>query len=356
MNPVSLTPDEPRFALSRMARAVALAKGNLVAARGLIEANYGAHSMPYALIQRAIDGTGSPIDDATAALASTALLAVSPRTNLIAQLDAASGGGLLHVPFVSRFLLQETGATGAWTAEGEPLPVSSGGLSLHALDVLKLGAIFVSTVEQMRDFRPGADLAIARGLSAAVNAGISAAFCDPANKGTPGEKPASITADATVIASTGSTPANLTADFAAMVESFDGDLGSAVWLMSPSLAFAFGLMGAGVGAADLAVGGVTRLAGLPAVVNKGVPDHSLILADPSSVAVSGPVVQIDSSTEAALETKDESDVSGWLNLWQENLVASRSIAYVNWFARPGAAVVLSGVFPAAVPPTKAVKA
>ncbi|MFL9936300.1 hypothetical protein P0D88_46570 [Paraburkholderia sp. RL18-103-BIB-C] len=342
----NLIADEARFALARVARAVALSKGNLISARGVLEAQYGVHSLPYQLVQRAIDGTGPITDDSTAALASTALLGVSPRANLIAQIDAASGG-LLHLPFVSRFLLQESGATGAWVAEGNPLPMSSGGLSLHALDVLKVGAIYVQTLEQMRTFTPAGDVAIARGLSVAVNETIATAFADPVNFGVPGEKPASVTADATVIASTGSTPANLTADMAAMVEAFDGDLASAVWLMNPGLAFAFGMIGAGIGAADLMAGGVSRLAGLPAVANQGVPAHTLILLDPSGVAVAGPVVEIDSSIEATVETQDEAGASLWLNLWQQDLIGSRSIAYVNWTARAGAAVVLADVFPAA---------
>ncbi|CAG4900302.1 phage major capsid protein [Paraburkholderia saeva] len=342
----NLVGDEARFALARMARAVTLAKGNLMGARTTLEANYGVNSLPYALIQRAIDGTGSITDDSTAMLASTALLGVSPRANLLAQIDAASGG-LLRLPFVSPFLLQDTGATGAWVAEGKPLPVSSGGLSLHALDVLKVGALYLQTLEQMRTFTPAGDTALARGLSVAINETLSTAFADPANVGIPGEKPASVTADATVIASSGSSPANLTADMAAMVEAFDGDLASAVWLLNPGLAFAFGLIGAGIGAADLMTGGVSRLAGLPAVANRGVPANTLILLDPSSVAVAGPIVEIDSSVEATVEVQDEGGGSSWLGLWQENLICSRSIAYVNWTARAGAAVVLSGVFVAA---------
>jgi hypothetical protein len=231
--------------------------------------------------------------------------------------------------------------------EGTPLPVSGGGLSLHSLDVLKVGSLYFAPIEQMRTFGPVADLAIARGLSAGNNAEIAKAFADPANAGVPGEKPASVTADATVIASSGSSAADLSGDMAEMIEAFDGDLASAVWLMNPGLAFAFGMMGAGIGAADLMTGGVSRLAGLPAIANQGVPANTLILLDPSSVAVAGPVIDIDPSTEAAVEMQIEGGGSEWLNLWQENLIGARSIAYVNWTARPGAAVVLGGVFPAA---------
>ncbi|SOE88798.1 hypothetical protein SAMN05446927_7421 [Caballeronia arationis] len=342
----NLIADEVLLAYARMARAVALSKGDFLSARAFIEANHGANSIPYRLVQRDIDGTGSIVDDSTARLASTGLLGVSPRSNLLGQINAASGG-LLQVGFNSRFLLQDSGATGAWVGEGTPLPVSGGGLSLHSLDVLKVGSLYFAPIEQMRTFGPVADLAIARGLSAGNNAEIAKAFADPANAGVPGEKPASVTADATVIASSGSSAADLSGDMAEMIEAFDGDLASAVWLMNPGLAFAFGMMGAGIGAADLMTGGVSRLAGLPAIANQGVPANTLILLDPSSVAVAGPVIDIDPSTEAAVEMQIEGGGSEWLNLWQENPIGARSIAYVNWTARPGAAVVLGGVFPAA---------
>jgi hypothetical protein len=341
----TLVSDEPRFAIARATRAIVLSKGNLMGARAMLEANYGANSMPYRLVQRAIEGTTAIVDDSTALLASTALLGVARRSDLIGQINAVSP--FVHVEFNSRYLQQDAGATGAWVAEGKPLPVNSGGLSLHSLDVLKVGALYIQTIEQMRAFTPAGDVALALGLSAGVNQAIAEAFADPTNNGTPGEKPASITADAPVIASSGSSAANLTGDMAEMVAAFDGELASAVWLMNPGLAFAFGMIGGDIGAADLTAGGTSVLSGLPAIANQGIPANTLILLDPTSVAVAGPVLAVDSSVEASVEVQDEGGTSEWLSLWQENLIGSRSIAYVNWSARPGAAVVMSGVFPVA---------
>lgn len=337
---------EDGYALARVARALILARGEGVAARHFAIAQYGANSLPVRLLHKGIIGTPDVIGDADFRTASEAFIALARRGSLVEAINGVSG--FAKVPFNVPFLAEGEGVTAYWTQEAAPIKTSREGFKALRLPVLKLAALVVLTAELLKLIGPTADAMLNRSLMRAANLLEGTSFIDPANVGVPGEQPASITYGAPSTPSSGSMPAAIADDIENLCADFTGDLASSVWLLSPATGVTLALMGASVGALNLGVGGVGYLAGVPAIAHRAVPAGLLVLLDPSGIAVSERVLEVDASTQSTVEVEDDQGgASTLVSLWQMNLAAASMREYVNWQrVNDGAVSVLTG-FPAA---------
>lgn len=337
---------EDGYALARIAKALILSRGEAVAARAFAEANYGATSLPARLLAKNVIGTSDVIGDIDARTASEAFIALARRGSLIEAINGVVP--FAKVPFNVPFMAEGEGTTAFWTQEATPIKTSREGFKTSRLPVLKIASLVVLTVELLKLIGPTADAMINRSLMRAANLLEGSSFIDPANAGTPDVEPASITYGAPSTPSTGSTPAAIAADIEALCASFAGDLGSAVWLLSPATGVTLALMGASVGALNLGIGSTGYLVGLPAIAHSAVPPGLLVLIDPAGIAITERVLEVDASTQGTVEVEDdEGEASSLVSLWQMNLSAARLREYVNWQrVNDGAVSVLAG-FPAA---------
>ncbi|MBB5456897.1 phage major capsid protein [Paraburkholderia sp. Cpub6] len=330
--------DGDGYTLARIARALAIARGSVPQARAYCEAQHGVMALATRILQKAgtvdIPALG---DDAEAAAASQAFITLARAHSLIESINAVSA--FSTVPFVLPFLVEGEGAVAFWTHEGKPIKTSRESFTTMRLPALKLASLIVLTNEVLRLLGPAGDSALNRALQRAANKTEAQAFIDPANAGVAGESPASITHGAPSTPATG----NTAADIRALIDAFEGDLASAVFVMGAATAVSFALAGATLGAADIGVAQVGTLAGIPAIAHSAVPADALVLLDPSRIALTPRLFASDASSEASLEVDDGTGTTVLMSLWQENLSSVRLLEYVNWFASDGAVSVLTGI-------------
>jgi len=337
---------------ARFARTLAVNRGDLIASERYAEAK------GWSAVQLACKALVSPLDtaDVDAALApfNVDLAAVLRPLTVLGRMT-----GVRRAPFLTRLLVQSVGGSGAWVAEGRPLAVSAAGISEDAtLDVLKVGAIRVLTVELMRNAVAGSDALIAADAAASLVEALDTALIDPANGGVPGETPASIASGAPSISSSGSSVAQIDHDLELMVQSLvaaEMSLASATWVMSPTTAVSLALKRGPDGAPSYP--GVTarggQLLGLPILTSSscsasGSPgERFLALVEQSEILVADDGGgRIELTTNATLQMSD-APVAGstqQVSLWQNNLVGLKSVRFVNWRRRrTGAVAVLRDV-------------
>ncbi|GJH22236.1 hypothetical protein CBA19CS22_36860 [Caballeronia novacaledonica] len=341
--------DGDGFTLARIARALAVSRGSLPQARAYAEAQHGAMSLAARVLQRDVLDTGALGDNVDASVASQAFIALAKRSSLIEIINSVSP--FARVPFITPFLIENSGALAFWVKEGEAIRTTSAAFGTMRLDALKEATIIVVTNEMLRLTGPAGDAALNRTLQRAANSTEAQAFIDPTNAGKDGESPASITYDVTPVESSGNTPPAIAADVTALIDAFTGDLSAAVWLINPSLAVTFAMLGNAIGAANIGAGQVGYFAGLPAIVHNAVPAGTLVLIDPSSIAMTERIFIVDASTEASIEvTNDDDETTTLRSLWQENLSSLRMREYVNWAATPGAVALITGLYSPVTPP------
>ncbi|MFZ3206394.1 MAG: phage major capsid protein [Pseudomonas sp.] len=242
--------------------------------------------------------------------------------------------GLRRVPFNVKALAASAGAQGYWVAEGSELPLSKPTLAGSSLPRLRVGALIVETLEAIRAEGSVAEAGVQRDILRAVSAAIDEAFIG-GGAGTPGIKPASITNGLTPI--TGTT--DLAADVAALLEAFDGDLLSAVFVTDPSTAVRLAAVfeSAGIRGGDVL--------GVPLIVSRSVPRDSsngqLVLLDPTAIAVAYEPGTIDTSEHGAVAvTVGQGAAAEVLPLWQNNLLGLKSENHGNWSVQLDGAVAV----------------
>ncbi|WP_321961723.1 phage major capsid protein [Paraburkholderia sp. J7] len=336
--------DTARYDVARVCRAYAVARGEPVNAAAYARAHYGPGAV-LRILEKAASGvldSGAISDDPDFTTAGAAFVAwILKPVSLISQIDAASP--FFRAPFLVKTLAQDAGSTGYWTAEGAKIKTSAAGFDIFSLPPTKCAALTLATDEAVRRLDPGADAALSRDLARAVALEEGRAFVDPSNQGGP-DKPASVTAGVPPIASSGTDPASIQADIAAMLAAYEGNLQTSVWLMPPSMCVALAGLGMAAGALSLVIGS-SYFQGLPVVTHPGVPDGTLILCDPSAIALSDPrVVVADSSAQATIEVEDVDSNTTLYSTWQQNMVALRCLEYIHWrVMRPGCVSVLTGL-------------
>jgi|GEM_PF-2869007 len=317
--------------------AIALGRAGRFAADATEFANerFGRNSVPAAIVRAAIGMTtpGSPDwgDDAVAT-------AVAEFIELVEQRSVAGRLPLRHVPLETRMVMQSDGAVAGWVGEGEAIPAGEFDLGTGAMLAMKLAVLCVVSTELLALSSVGAERIVRNELVRSVAAALDAAFLDPANTGTPGVKPASITAAAPSVTAGG----DLQAGLAQAAELFTGDLERAWWVGRPAT---FAAM-AGADHPNIGLRG-GELLGAPAIAASALPltetsppVGDLILLDPDGIAFAGEGLEIGSSREAAVSLDGVTLTDTWAN----NLATIRVIRPTNWqVAREGAVVLIRGV-------------
>lgn len=255
--------------------------------------------------------------------------------------------GLRRVPLRTRLIRAETGFSAAWVGEGDAKPLSSATYAQETLDPRKVVALTVVTDELLEASDPLAETVIRDDLVAAVSAAIDQSFIDPANAGSAGVEPASVTNGITAISAgaNGVDAEGRLFDVRDLIEAFPGDLERAVLIGSPRT---FSIMYNPQYLPGLGVRGGSAL-GIPAIASTAAGD-TLALIDPDGIAVGSGTTDVRVSTQGAVQMLDNPTIDSvaptattTVSLWQTDSAAVMAEQRVNWqVVRPSVAV-LDGV-------------
>jgi hypothetical protein len=269
-----------------------------------------------------------------------------------------------RLPFRTRVIFTESVNEARFVREGDgqAYPVSAlsfseaGDAYTANLMPRAIGCISVWTKELMQTADPGTEEFIASQLLRSIVSGLDRTFLDPARILT-ADAPASITAGAPSFTSSGQTVAAVDADLQKLVQSLTDaghSLQSAAWVMSPRTAtYLAALRDLGAGPAYPTVGlRENSLWGLPVISSsscrhEGSPQESFIaLVEAAEIGyATDESAMVEYSTNADLEFVNPAvgSTTSLRSLWQNGLMATKTVLRVNWSARPGAAAVLTGV-------------
>lgn len=256
--------------------------------------------------------------------------------------------GLRRVPFYYPVVTQATGGTAYWVAEGAAKPMTKPTWTRTELTPLVVAGLAAATLQALKFSSPDADRALRDDLTAAVVEAIDTAFIDPANAGSAGAKPASITNGiAGTAASSGNDADAIRADARAAMLVFvtaKNPLTSGVWIMSGANALGLALMVNALGQPEfpgLTVNGGTFM-GLPVIVSQAAGDTvTLVNAGDVWIADDGGV-NVDMSTDASLQMVDNPTGTSTgadpveatlVSMFQTNSVAIRVEKFINWARR-----------------------
>ena len=244
---------------------------------------------------------------------------------------------LHRVPFETRMLSMDEGPIVSWRKEGaaygnSPLKMTNtAGLARY-----DLGALMVVSRETLMDQSSSAELTIRDQLVKSLAAKLDADFLDPANSGTAGTKPASVTSGAGSSVS----PQESMFDFS---DEFQGDPTISVILLNPyQAARLYGAARPDVGARGGTWGG------FPVLTSTAVPDGFMVLLDPSQIALALGEADIRASENAMVDMVDSSSMtsaatvaqSTGVSMFQVNCLAIIGSISANWRVMRDDAVML----------------
>ncbi|MBX3601119.1 MAG: phage major capsid protein [Rubrivivax sp.] len=257
--------------------------------------------------------------------------------------------GLRRVPADVPIVAQAGMATAYWTAAGRATPVSSAAFERERLRPLRVSALVVAS-EELLQASDGEDV-LADDLTSALVEAEDRAFVDPANTGTPGEMPASVTHDGPSIASTG----DLGVDLVEASDDFDGQWSRAVIVAHPRTALQIALAEGGLGLAVALGPRGGELATVPVICSEAVPWDSngglIVLMDTSAIVYTDDAPSVSRSSIASVEMADNptghagtpTGATSVVNLYQSNSVGLLATARANWLkARPASVVCITG--------------
>jgi hypothetical protein len=272
------------------------------------------------------EGNASPIAGVDEEIARAEFVDAVRARSLIGRL------GLLRVPFMVPFLVMENGPVAEWRDEGAayampPLKM----VRQPFLERYDVGALLVATLETLSLKNLDVELWIKDQLVKAVAEKIDRDFIDPANLGTPGVKPASITSDVTITAES-----PMTGSGEGIFDAFDGysgDIMRSVLIMNPWRAaknHSANREGLGLRGGDFA--------GIPVVTSTACPEEIVVLLDPGSIgyAMEGADVRMSSNASLEMETAPSMtsapSVSGQntTSMFQSGSVALIASTFVSW--------------------------
>lgn len=260
--------------------------------------------------------------------------------------------GLRLVPVQTPYCAVSTGATAYWTQAGRATPVSRQAFSRETMESLKVACLCVFDKKLAASLDPKAEALIRNDMVRSVAELSDLTFIGRDNGGIPGRMPASATAGATSIAAT----TDFADDIGNAIDSFQGDLATASWVLHPKLAAKLGLRAGGRGAAaDLGARGGS-LAGLPAIVSTACSQdsdgHTITLLDAGSICHVDEGAEIFRSTQASVEmdTTPTGDTitptaasTAMVSLFQTDSVGMIVSRAINWkVARPGSVICITG--------------
>lgn len=328
MTSVSFAPRGQDFA--RIVRIWCLAKGRVSDAQLIAAERYGQPEVRD-IFTKAVPGTistgsgtwGAQLTDSGAA--GVEFIAAVQERSVLGRMP-----GSRKVPLATRIVTVDDGAQADWVDESAQKPTAELIFSRVTLEPLKIASMVIITDELARSSDPAAEGVIRADLARAAGAALDLALLDPSNTGTPGTKPASITAGAPTTAASG----NIPDDLAALLELFEGDLETASFVARGATFAAL----SGTAHPNVGLRG-GELLGLPAIASRHAPAGALIIADAQRVVHGTGRIAIMVGRETTI------DVGGgtMLNLWQQNCTAIRADLQCNWQAGPGASALLTDV-------------
>jgi hypothetical protein len=269
------------------------------------------------------EGNASPFTDEQEEAARAEFVDLVRAASLIGRL------GLRRVPFNLPLLVQEAGPQVEWRDEGAAY--GSGPIKMvrqPALERYDIGGLAVLTLETLRLKNIDVETWIRDQLVRALAEKIDRDFIDPANLGTPGVKPPSITSDVTITA--GDSPNE---GIFEGVEGYAGDILRSVLVMNPWRA----ARNHNANRAGLGLRG-GDFAGLKVVTTTGCPEEIAVLLDPDSIGYATDGAEIRISTQASLEMEtapsmtSAPSVSGQatVSLFQSNAAGLIVSQFVSW--------------------------
>lgn len=213
--------------------------------------------------------------------------------------------GAQQVPFEQKFPVAGTGATAYWVGEGQPIPVSKLSLEGEALAPTKLNVVVVVSDAILRLAAPASEAAIQASLVGSVALATDEAFLST-SAGIAGVQPAGILNGVSPSTSTG----DPSADLAALIEGFAGNLETAFFVTNPICATRLALKRDTHGAyifPDAGPRGGSVL-GVPLLTSTAVPIDTagdvFALIDPTGVQYADEGAQLATSDQSALAMSD----------------------------------------------------
>jgi len=260
---------------------------------------------------------------------------------------------MMRVPFLIPAPRQtSTGAAGSWRAEGRATPVSAFAFDTIRLEPHMASALTVVVNELLKMNNPGSEAAIRGAILNGIAAYVDFQFLSPSVTASDAN-PASITAGGTAVVSTGSTAAQMTTDFAAMLDAVTTSGRGLTWILQPQTAARIALvLGA---AADFP----RSFLGLPVVISGNSPQQ-VTLADLAEIAFADDggfsltlseqaALQMDTApTNAGVTIGSPSDpptATSLVSLFQNNLTAFKASRWLSWeVLRTGAVAYMTTAY------------
>ncbi len=367
---------EPGIEFARLVKCFGMARGSIFNAKEFALSRYGESSNAVGTLKSLAETGFSKIERAAVPAGSTA------DGNWAADLVSAEGGAfadfveflrpstilgqfgtdgrpaLRTVPFRVPLGSQTGGGAGYWVGEGKAKPLTNFDFARTTLEPLKAANIAVLTEEVIRDASSNSEMLVRDALRDALAERIDTDFIDPANAGTAGIKPASITNGIQSIAASGTGDADdVRLDVRSILQQYitaNNRAQSAVMIMQSGTALSLGLLTNALGQSEFTGIGMNggQLQSLPVITSEYVPAGFVIVVNAGDIyfADEGGIA-VDMSREASLEmdtapTHDSvaPTESQLVSLWQTNSVGFRAERTLNWARRrPEAVQVLRDV-------------
>lgn len=306
----------------RAVRAKALNVENPADAAVFAEQEYGPTHRATRFTKAAVSGANTSTDTQIVGdSAAVEIIEVVTQKALYGQL------GFRRVPFFTPIVTEDEGPSVEWRDEGKGYRTSLKKLSLNSgLEPFDIGAMEIVTKELLRDGQ-NVEAMLRDNLTRAIAQAINSAMFDPANSGSAGVKPASITNGASGDSNSPSEGLFQWGD------SFTGDPDRSVILMHPMAAARIsGAARPNVGARGGSWGGY------PVFTTAAINEENFIFLDPAFVVLAIDGASFRVSDQAAVEMADSSSQSSVtsvaatnvVSLWQTNSVAIIVSVRANW--------------------------
>ena len=252
--------------------------------------------------------------------------------------------GLRRMPPRTKMLRTTSGISSQWIGEAAGKPINTMVFAKQdGLELRKLVTPAVITRELLESSDPNAETIIRQEMLRSIASAENVAFIDPTNAGEAGVKPASVTYGVSAIG--GGSPSSVPEDdFEELVQNYTGDLERAYLIMPPLL----GAKLSGPSRPNIGARG-GEWSGIPVITSTDVPAGTIVLIDPTGIAlVEGPG-SARTSDQASIQMVDESTLNSatptpaqLVSMWQTNSLAIMTERFVNWtVARPGAVSMIT---------------
>lgn len=329
--------------LTRTVMALANSGGGMKAAGDFAAHRWGPTSKVALSIKDAVEA-GSTFSEDYSDIASLRGANTAFFTSVRAQTIIGRLSGVRRMPPRTKMLRTTAGISSQWIGEAAGKPINTMVFAKQdGLELRKLVTPAVITRELLESSDPNAETIIRAEMVRSISSAENTAFIDPANAGETGVKPASVTYGLSAIGggSPSSTPED---DFEELIQNYTGDLERAYLVMSPLL----GAKLSGQSRPNIGARG-GEWAGVPVITSADVPAGTIVLIDPTGIALIEGPGSARTSDQASIQMVDESTLNSatptpaqLVSMWQTNSLAIMTGRFVNWaVARPGAVSMIS---------------